>query len=203
MAEIFGKMVAATKRIASEGIGKNRKNSQQGFNFRGIDDVMNAFAPILAEEGMFLRPRFTERNVTEKITKSGTAMAYITVKGEFDFVAADGSFVTVGPIYGEASDSGDKATNKAMAMAFKYAMFQAFCVPLEAVTGGDPDQVTPEQNKPARKALSPDNQKAWEAAKARYAKDGSLDAVRKHMDVSLEVEAELIAELQRERDGVA
>jgi len=76
-------------------------------------------------------------------------------------------------------------------------------VPLEAVTGGDPDQVTPEQNKPARKSLSPDNQRAWEAAKARYAKDGSLDAVREHMDVSPEVEAELIAEVQRERDGVA
>lgn len=202
MSEIYAKMVSATKRIASEGIGKTRDNKQQGFKFRGIDDVMNAFAPILAEEGLFLRPRFTERDVQERITKSGTAMSYVTVKGEFDFVAGDGSSVTVGPIYGEASDSGDKATNKAMAIAFKYAMFQAFCVPLEAVTGGDPDANTPEHNRPSRKSLDPNNEQMWANAKTAYKRDGNLDKVRAKVDVSPEVEAELIAEVEKEKGEV-
>lgn len=136
---IYEKLVAVTKTIAAEGIGKTRKNTQQGYNFRGVDEVMNAFSPILAAHGLFIRPRFTERDCVERQTKTGGAIFYITVKGEFDFVDEAGGSVTVGPFYGEAMDSADKATNKAMAVAFKYAMFQTFCVPLEGVTGGDAD----------------------------------------------------------------
>jgi hypothetical protein len=100
---------------------------------------MNAFSPILAAHGLFIRPRFTERDCAERQTKNGGALFYVTVKGEFDFVDESGGSVTVGPFFGEAMDSADKATNKAMAVAFKYAMFQTFCVPLEGVTGGDAD----------------------------------------------------------------
>jgi hypothetical protein len=141
---INAQLVAVTRRIARDGIGKTRKNAQQGYNFRGVDEVMNAFAPILADEGLYLRPRFTERDVAERVNQKGTALFYVTVRGEFDFSNETGETVTVGPFYGEAMDSGDKATNKAMATAFKYAMFQTFCVPLEGVTGGDADQDTHE-----------------------------------------------------------
>lgn len=144
MSAIHEKLVAVTKQIAQDGIGKTRKNAQQGYNFRGVDEVMNAFSPILAAHGLFIRPRFTERDFIERQTKNGGALFYITVKGEFDFVDAGGESVTVGPFYGEAMDSADKATNKAMAVAFKYAMFQTFCVPLEGITGGDADAETHE-----------------------------------------------------------
>jgi len=141
---IHERLVAVTRDIAHEGIGKTRKNAQQGYNFRGVDEVMNAFAPILATHGLFIRPRFTERECVERQTAKGNPLFYVCVKGEFDFVDVDGGSVTVGPFFGEAMDSADKATNKAMAVAFKYAMFQTFCVPLEAVTGGDADAVTHE-----------------------------------------------------------
>ena len=144
MSSIHERLVAVTRQIAQGGIGKTRKNTQQGYNFRGIDEVMNAFAPILAAHGLFIRPRFTEREFIERQTKNGGALFYVTVKGEFDFVSDGGEAVTVGPFYGEAMDSADKATNKAMAVAFKYALFQTFCVPLEGVTGGDADEVTHE-----------------------------------------------------------
>lgn len=140
--KINEQLVAVTRRIAAEGIGKTRNNAQQGYKFRGVDEVMNAFAPILADQGLYLRPRFTNRDVAERINKNGTALFYVTVCGEFDFSNEAGETVTVGPFYGEAMDSGDKATNKAMATAFKYAMFQTFCVPLEGVTGGDADLST-------------------------------------------------------------
>lgn len=144
MSKINQQLVAVTRRIAKEGIGKTRKNTQQGYQFRGVDEVMNAFAPILADEGIYLRPRFTERSVVERVNTKGNPLFYVTVKGEFDFSNAEGETVTVGPFYGEAMDSADKATNKAMAVAFKYAMFQTFCVPLEGVTGGDADETTHE-----------------------------------------------------------
>lgn len=144
MSAIHEKLVAVTRQIAQNGIGKTRDNKQQGYKFRGVDEVMNAFAPILAEHGLFIRPRFTDRNVIERVTKTGSALFYVTVQGEFDFVDEAGGSVTVGPFFGEAMDSADKATNKAMAVAFKYAMFQTFCVPLEGVTGGDADAETHE-----------------------------------------------------------
>jgi hypothetical protein len=139
---IHEKLVAVTKTIAAEGIGKTRDNKQQGYKFRGVDEVMNAFAPILAKHGLFIRPRFTERECIERASKNGGVLFTVTVKGEFDFVDGEGGSVTVGPFFGEAMDSADKATNKAMAVAFKYAMFQTFCVPLEGVTGGDADAET-------------------------------------------------------------
>lgn len=142
MSKINAQLVAVTRRVAKEGIGKTRNNAQQGYKFRGVDEVMNTFAPILADEGLYLRPRFTERTVSERVNTKGTPLFYVTVKAEFDFANADGETVTVGPFFGEAMDSADKATNKAMAVAFKYAMFQTFCVPLEGVTGGDADEVT-------------------------------------------------------------
>lgn len=137
-------MVSIAKQICEQGIGKTRKNAQQGYNFRGVDEVMQAFAPILAANGVFVRPKFANRTMMERITKQGGVLFYVTVDGEFTFTHEDGSELTAGPFFGEAMDSGDKATNKAMAVAFKYAMFQTFCVPLEGVTGGDADLSTHE-----------------------------------------------------------
>jgi hypothetical protein len=135
-------MIAISRDIASEGIGKTRKNAQQGYNFRGVDEVMNAFAPLLAKHGVIVRPKFSGRECIERQTKNGGAIFSVTVEGEFTFRHESGDEIVVGPIYGESMDSGDKATNKAMAVAFKYAMFQTFCVPLEGVTGADSDAVT-------------------------------------------------------------
>lgn len=123
ISEVSGEMLA--------GIAKDRKNQQQGFMFRGIDAVYNALAPALVKHGLLILPRITSRTVTERATKSGGALLYVVVEAEFDFVSTeDGSKHTV-KTYGEAMDSGDKATNKAMSIAYKYAAFQAFCIPTE------------------------------------------------------------------------
>lgn len=159
IATIYPALVRVSRAIAAEGIGKSRDNKQQGYKFRGVDEVMNAFAPLFAKEGIFIRPKFEDRQVSERVTKSGGVLYAVSVQGSFDFVAEDGSSVTVGPFYGEAMDSGDKATNKAMAVAFKYAMFQTFCVPLEGVTGGDADMVTHEET-----VVAPSELADWKAS---------------------------------------
>jgi len=129
--EVYKAISAVAKEMAEQGISKDRENRQQGFNFRGIDQVYNALAPMLAKHGLVILPRITERTVTERATKNGGVLFYVVVKAEFDFVATeDGSKHTV-ITYGEAMDSGDKATNKAMSIAYKYAAFQAFCIPTE------------------------------------------------------------------------
>lgn len=127
--------------LSKTGISKDRTNTQgSGYKFRGIDDVYNAVAPLLAEYGLCILPRVLTRSCEERTSKNGGALFYVTVEAEFDFVSAeDGSSHTV-RTFGEAMDSGDKATNKAMSAAYKYAAFQAFSIPTEG--DNDADAVT-------------------------------------------------------------
>lgn len=129
--------------LAKTGIAKSRKNQQgSGYMYRGIDEVYAALSPLLAQHGLVVIPRFLERIVAERQSKSGGALFYVTVHAEFDFVAvADGSKHTAAT-YGEAMDSGDKATNKAMSAAYKYAAFLTFAIPTEG--DNDADAVTHE-----------------------------------------------------------
>ena len=132
--ESINKIQAA---LAKTGISKDRKNQQQGYAFRGIDDVYGALAPLLAEHGVCVFPRATERTCVERQTQRGGALFYVTVRVEFDFVSSiDGSVHTC-ITYGEAMDSADRATNKAMSAAYKYACLQTFCIPTEGDNDAD------------------------------------------------------------------
>lgn len=136
--QVYVAIANITAALSKEGIAKGRKNQQQGFQFRGIDDVYNALAPLLAQEKLCIIPRVRERTVTERETKAGGALFGITVLVEFDLVSAvDGSHHTA-TLYGEAMDSGDKGTNKALSAAYKYMAMEVFCIPTE----GDDDSDT-------------------------------------------------------------
>jgi len=135
--KIYQCINAVQKQMASDGITKGRKNQQQGYSFRGIDDVLNALSPVLADLGLCVLPRMLSRECVERQTKSGGALFYVTVEAEFDFVCAeDGSKHTI-KTYGEAMDSADKATNKAMSAAYKYAAILAFAIPTEGDNDAD------------------------------------------------------------------
>ena len=136
--KVYKAINAVQSELATLGITKSRRNSQgSGYNFRGIDDVYNAIAPLLSKHGLCILPRVLSRECLERISKSGGGLFYVTVDAEFDFVSAeDGSKHTV-KTFGEAMDSGDKATNKAMSAAYKYACFQAFSIPTEADNDAD------------------------------------------------------------------
>jgi hypothetical protein len=117
--------------LAKVGISKDQRNAQQGYNFRGIDAVYNALAPLLAVNGLCILPKVIERTVTQQTSKSGGILFYVVVLMEFHFVASEDASTHIISTYGEAMDSGDKATNKAMSAAYKYACMQAFCIPTE------------------------------------------------------------------------
>jgi hypothetical protein len=117
--------------LAEQGIRKERKQgSQVNYAFRGIDDIYNALAPELVKNKLLILPATPNAPAHERTSKNGGALFYITVRGDFDFVSTEDGNHTV-TTYGEAMDSGDKATNKAMSIAYKYAAFQAFCIPTE------------------------------------------------------------------------
>lgn len=131
MTAVYKAISNVAREMAETGIKKGSVNQQQGFMFRGIDAVYNALAPALVKHGLLILPRIIERTVTERQTQRGGLLFYVVVKAEFEFVSVEDGSKHIVVTYGEAMDSGDKATNKAMSIAYKYAAFQTFCIPTE------------------------------------------------------------------------
>lgn len=174
---VYECIAAVSAEIAQTGIAKSRKNQQQGYSFRGIDEVFNALAPLLAKHHLVILPRILSRECIERTSKSGSPQYFVTVEAEFDYVSAKDTSKHVVRTFGEAQDSADKATNKAMSAAYKYAAFQTFCIPTEG--DNDADATTPEEARPSVPAgfdnwftdltATADNgtealQKAWKAS---------------------------------------
>jgi len=136
--KVYQAINAVQSELAKIGITKSRTNQQgASYKFRGIDDIFNTVSPLLAQHGLCILPRVLSRECIERQTKAGGAIFYVTVEVEFDFVAAvDGSKHTV-KTFGEAMDTSDKATNKAMSAAYKYAALQAFAIPTEGDNDAD------------------------------------------------------------------
>ena len=128
-------------------ISKDKKNAQQGFAYRGIDDVMNTFNPLFAKYHLFIVPEVLEQTREERQTSKGGNLIYSICKVKYKFYAEDGTYIEA-IVIGEGMDSGDKATNKAMAIAMKYAMFQVFCIPTAEMK--DPDSETPPESTPTK-----------------------------------------------------
>lgn len=125
-------------------VGKNSKNVQQNFMFRGIDAVMNALNPALIKNKVFAVPEMLEQQREERTTKNGANLIYSICKMQYTFYTEDGSNVQA-IVTGEGMDSGDKATNKAMAIAYKYACFQVFCIPTEELRDTDSHMEDPDK----------------------------------------------------------
>lgn len=129
--KVYAAIAAVMAELSAEGISKERRNQQQGYSFRGIDDVYNALSPILSKNKLCMLPRILTRDVVERQTQKGGALFYVTVEAEFDLISAEDGSRHVIRTFGEAMDSADKATNKAMSAAYKYAAMQAFAIPTE------------------------------------------------------------------------
>lgn len=148
-------------------VGKDSQNKQQGFMFRGIDAVMNALYPALVKNKVFIVPTILEQQREERATTKGGVLIYSICKIKYTFYAEDGSSIEC-IVVGEGMDSGDKATNKAMSVAFKYACFQTFCIPTEEMKEADPDLETHEVTE-EKKPLA-NNRPATEMQKERIRK---------------------------------
>lgn len=154
---IFGTINAVMADIGA--VGKTSKNTTQGFMFRGIDAVMNAINPALVKNKLFIVPEILEQTREERQTTKGGTLIYSICKVKYTFYAEDGSNITC-TVIGEGMDSGDKATNKAMSIAFKYACFQVFCIPTEEMVDADkesheviPAKITPNEAKSLEELL--------------------------------------------------
>lgn len=155
---IYESITKAMSQIAP--IAKAQKNQMQGFMFRGIDAIMNELQPVFIKNKIFVSPEVLETKREDRQTAKGGNLIYSVLKIKFTFYAEDGSNVSA-TVIGEAMDSGDKASNKALSIGFKYACLQVFCIPTEDTK--DPDFESHEikpldkpETKPSVKSKAPD-----------------------------------------------
>ena len=124
--DIFAKLHAIQSEMGA--IGKANTNSFQNYKFRSVGQAMAALQPLLNKHGVILQPTYSDPHIIEQEKGCGA-----TVLLRMQFVSvSDGSAMLVSAV-GQGSDSGDKAVYKAMAGAFKYAVFQTFCVPEDGI----------------------------------------------------------------------
>lgn len=131
---IYERMVAVMADVPA--IEKTGFNKEQGFRFRGIEQVMGALQAVLVKHGVFVVPRVLSKRTEQRATAKGGSMNVTHLDVEFTFFGLAGdSVVAVAP--GEAQDSADKSTNKAMSAAMKYALTQTFCIPTADLDDAD------------------------------------------------------------------
>lgn len=167
--KIYGQIAQIMSEIGS--VGKDRRNAQQGYSFRGIDDIYNAVHPLLVKHKVFCAPQVISKEREDRQSKSGGGLIYTVLTVAFDFFADDGSSVRVVTV-GEGMDSGDKSANKAMSGAQKYAIIQLFAIPTEE--GVDSEVESPQvaalpgpgTAKPAAKAKAIDEPRTVDDEKA-------------------------------------
>jgi len=143
--DIYKRIVAIMREIPA--IGKDRKNTQQGYQFRGIDDVYNLVHPIMAKHGVFMICEILSDTSSERPAKSGGILITRSARIRYHFVAEDGSSIAT-EVIGEGMDSGDKAANKALSIGQKYAVLQTFMIPTD-------DPKDPENDNPEPKPVDP------------------------------------------------
>ena len=119
-------------------VSKDKVNKQQGFKYRSIDDVYSVLNPALAKNRVFILPEILNESREIKATAKGTQMICVILDMKYTIYAEDGSHIQT-TLKGEAMDTGDKAINKAMAIAYKYLCFQLFCIPVEDMADPDAD----------------------------------------------------------------
>lgn len=116
-------------------VGKTGRNSAQNYNFRGIDEVMNAVGPVLRQHGVVVLPTVLEHTHETVTSANGKPMGHVMVKVAYTFTGPAGDSMTC-TVLGEAMDYGDKTTAKAMSVAFRTALLQSLTLP---TTETDPD----------------------------------------------------------------
>lgn len=130
-------------------VGKDGQNAFDKYRYRSIDAVMNAMHPAMAKYGVFVMPEVLEQSREERGSRNGGVLIYSVIKVRYTFYAEDGSSLTA-TVIGEGMDKGDKSVNKAMSAAFKYALFQVFCIPTDEFS--DSEDESPEaRQKPKNK----------------------------------------------------
>ena len=191
---VYGAINAVTAELASACIPKSRFNPIDEYKYRSIDDVLNRLAPLLAKHRLCVLPRVRERQTTERNGDNLQLLINVALRVTYTLVSADDGSSHKVEAYGEALDSGDKATAKAMSAAYKSAMLQTFCIPV-----GDTEDADAASHKLAAKTHIPEPVQGWEQWARDIADIVGVCESEQAIDTVQERNRELLKAISRER----
>lgn len=133
MTTVVEALVAVMRDVSH--VAKRDRNKHQGFDFRGVDAVVNAVGPALRNHGVVVVPSLRRVEYASVRTTQDKPATACRVEVAYTFHGPEGDSLPCS-VVGEAWDVGDKATPKAMSVAFRTALLQALCLPTDSP---DPD----------------------------------------------------------------
>jgi hypothetical protein len=143
--QLMGRVLAD---LPAVGKGGQAPAAMGGYSFRSIEDVLNALNPVLSHHGVFFLPTVVQRVHTERTTAKGAVLYVVNLEVLYTFYGPAGDSVP-SRVWGEGTDSGDKATQKALTAAQKSMLVQVFCISTaeqaahDAERGDVPETVVP------------------------------------------------------------
>lgn len=182
---IFTAMQEVMKEVGA--VRKAERNTHQNFNFRGIDAVINAVSPAFRKHGVFCTPTVIDSTYESvQVGQNRTNMGHARVTVRYTFHATDGSSISA-TVSAESMDSGDKATAKAMSVAYRTALLQTLCLPTDDV---DPDAETYVRSEPA-----PRQQRTAPAERTEQPRQQTSEKSNKSAPLRSDAQAKLIGDL--------
>jgi len=117
-------------------VGKEGRNTQQNYNFRGIDGVLNAVGPAFRKHGVVPVPIVEDASYdVVEVGKNRTRMREVTMRVRYQFYGPEGDHLDA-VVMAESLDSGDKATAKCLSVAYRSVLLQVLAIPTDEP---DPD----------------------------------------------------------------
>lgn len=135
-------LIEARRRVGA--VGKTGRNTEQNYNYRGIDDVVNHASPIFAELGILILPMLNTASYRDVRTSRDKPAREVTLEVTYRFIGPQGDCLDI-KVPGESMDSGDKGTPKAMSVALRIALLQALMIPTQELHP-DPDSQSYERS---------------------------------------------------------
>lgn len=128
--EVLKAIHGVTDDLSRIGLGKDRRNPQQGYMYRGIDDLMDLLSPLLVKHYLLILPSIIDRELRIGETQRGGQLFHTILRVRYRLVCiVDGSEIELESM-GEAFDTFDKSLGKALSYAWKQLMIQLFCIPI-------------------------------------------------------------------------
>jgi len=132
-------LLAITRDIGAIEKSSKAPDAMGGYPFRGIDGVLAALQPQLADKGVILAVEVLDVGAEVIAQKSGSALLS-TAKVKYTFhLASDVAQAISHTVVGQGMDRADKGTSKALSTAFKMMCFQAFCIPTDVALDTEAD----------------------------------------------------------------
>lgn len=166
--EAWAKVMEEVRELAKT---ERHESPNARFMYRGIDALMNAVGPVLRKHRVLVIPAVRSASYRDVQTSSGKPAREVTVTVDYTIYGPAGDSI-YGTSAGEAMDSGDKGTAKAMSVAYRVFLLQALTLPTD-----EPD---PDSEAYQRSGVPTDAEVAQDTAdRAQRATDpGTLTNVR-------------------------